>query len=185
MYSKTELEYLLQVKEKLVSSMTRHSGVSVDNANIGRIISLSDFMNNVDKSEKVLYEKIFIIVYFFYLKYYENLCFNENDLFFVEDYKFPWKFRLEMSDKKYYSSNSLFNPWIFTYIYNNIRLDGLEHPFLKHIRSGIYEFLYFDNNICNRKFLKQKTQAFLDKYDNDLKKVFNLIIPFKSIAAYF
>ena len=167
--------------------MTRHSGVSIDNANIGRIISLSDFMNNVDKSEKVLYEKIFIIVYFFYLKYFcENLCFDENDLFFIEDNEFPWKFRLEMSDKKYYSSNSLFNPWIFTYIYNNIRLDGLEHPFLKHIRSGIFEFLFSNNNIRNLKFLKQKAQAFLDMIiDDDLKKVFNLIIPYKSTATYF
>ena len=153
---------------------------SMSVVNDGRIISLNDFVNNLDKYETVLNEKIFIIVYFFSIKYCEQgLNFNENNLHFIEDSTFPWGFRLKVSEQNmnymnYYhlAINKFdFNPAIFTFIYKSIY--NLNYPFLNNVKNIICEFL--THHTSDQEFLLKKTRELLEKHENfkmDFNKIF-------------
>ena len=146
----------------------------MDNDNFHGIIGLKDFADNLDKSEVILNEKIFIIVYLYYLKYFENnFIFNQNTIFFKEDSEFEWKFRLELSDYK--RDFCYYHPTTFAFIYNSTV--NLKHPFLCHIKNVIYEFISSKTN--NKKFMMLKTEEFL-RNDEDLKEAFNLIFDLES-----
>lgn len=149
--------------------MSLNGNFSVDNFHLGRIIGLNDFVKNLDKTETILNEKIFIIVYFFYLKYFEqSMLFNEHDLYFKEDYEYEWGFRLELSESK--KDTKYFYPTTFAFIYNNTK--GLKHEFLHEINTAIYKFSSSQTN--DKKFMINKTIEILKRYEH-LEKIFNSI----------
>ena len=175
--SKNEVDILHKIRQKEASNQTAHS-MSVDNYNYGRIISLNDFVKNLDPNDKALNEKIFIIVYFFCLKYFEQgLSFNQNDLYFKEDNTFPWNFRLELTEKKL--NYSYFDPEIFKFINNSI-YDGIKYlnnPFLNDILKIIYDFI--KSKTDDQTYILKETVELLrskknESLNNDYSKIFSM-----------
>jgi hypothetical protein len=150
------------------------------NYNDGRIISLYDFVNNLDSNYTALNERIFIIVYFFSLKYcQQRLTFNENSLNFVEDSSFPWGFRLKVPEQNmkhmndYFRVNKFdFNPAFFKFIYS--RIVSLNYPLLNNFKYIIYHFFTYHES--DQEFMVKKTRE-LFKTENfeNFKMVFNKI----------
>lgn len=175
--SKNEVEYLYKIKEKMASKQTAHS-MSVVNYNDGCIISLNDFVNNLDPNDIVLNERIFIIVYFYSLKYFKLvLHFNEHNLYFSKDSTFPWGFGLEGFEQNMNSTN--FNhtgineskPAIFRFIYNSIY--NLNYPFLNNFKDIISIFL--NSQTRDQEFMVKMTRQLLEKhesYQRDFNKIF-------------
>jgi hypothetical protein len=149
------------------------------NYNDGRIISLYDFVNNLDSNYTALNERIFIIVYFFSLKYcQQRLTFNENSLNFVEDSSFPWGFRLELTEIK--KNYSCFDPEIFKFIYNGRK--NL-NTFLNDIME-IIKHLINNKTIDGKTFILKETEELLkSKKNGSLYKDYSKICSLDSMGT--
>ncbi len=179
MCSKKEVDILHKIRQKVASNKTAHSMSSDNN---GRIISLNDYVNNIDPNDNVLNGKIFIIVYFFSLKYCgQGLNFNENNLYFVEDSTLPWGYRVTVSKQNINYMNYFhpainkfdFNPQIFRFIKTSICNLNLNYPFLNDVKNIIEEFLHYHKS--DQEFMVKKTLERLEYFEEfkvDFNKIF-------------